>query len=160
MPKIHLTTFIPAPAERVFDLSRNISLHKISMKHHREEAVAGVTSGLINNGETVTWRARHFFKTRTFTSKITEMKPYEKFVDKMVDGDFKSYEHEHYFKRIDNGTIVIDIVHFESPYGFIGKIFNKLVLKKYLERMITERNNVISQYAAGDKWKALKIDEQ
>ena len=40
MPNIHLTTFIAAPVERVFDLSRNIDLHKESMTKHKEEAVA------------------------------------------------------------------------------------------------------------------------
>ncbi len=155
MPKIHLTTFIPAPVERVFDLSRNISLHKISMKHTREEAIAGVTSGLINKGETVTWRAKHFFKTRIFTSRITEMVPPEKFTDKMVVGDFRSFEHEHYFKSADNGTIVIDIINFESPYGILGKLFNSFYLTKYIEKLISQRNNIIAQYATGDKWRAV-----
>ncbi len=155
MPKIHLTTFIPAPVERVFDLSRNISLHKISMMHTREEAIAGVTSGLINKGESVTWKAKHFFKTRIFTSRITEMVSPQKFTDKMTSGDFRSYEHEHYFKSAENGTIVIDIVQFETPYGIIGKLMNKLYLTRYLEKLITRRNKVISQYATDGKWKAV-----
>ena len=54
MPAIQLSTFIKAPVERVFDLSRSIDLHKISTKHSHEEAVAGVTGGLINLNETVT----------------------------------------------------------------------------------------------------------
>ena len=51
MPKIHITTFIAAPVERVFNLSRSITLHKISTKDTGEEAIAGVTSGLINLNE-------------------------------------------------------------------------------------------------------------
>ena len=47
MPLIHLTTFIAAPIERVFDLSRSIDLHKKSMAHTNEQAVAGTTTGLI-----------------------------------------------------------------------------------------------------------------
>jgi ligand-binding SRPBCC domain-containing protein len=155
MPKIHLTTFIPAPVERVFDLSRNVSLHKISMKHTREEAVSGVTSGLINKDESVTWKARHFFKTRFFTSRITEMQLYKSFTDLMVKGDFRSYQHEHHFKPTDNGTIVIDIVSFETPYGWLGKLFNRFYLNRYLERLINQRNDVIRQYATGDKWRAI-----
>jgi hypothetical protein len=63
MPTIHLTTFIEAPVKRVFDLSRNITLHKKSMQNTGETAIAGVTSGLINLNETVTWQAKHLFKT-------------------------------------------------------------------------------------------------
>lgn len=155
MPTIHLTTFIAAPVERVFDLSRNISLHKISMQHTNERAVSGITSGLINKDDTVTWKGRHFFKTRIFTSKIIEMKPYEKFTDKMIRGDFISFHHKHFFKPADNGTIIIDIVSFETPYGLLGKIVNKFFLTAYIEKLIIKRNDVIRQYAVTDKWKAV-----
>jgi hypothetical protein len=152
MPYIHLTTFIAASAEKVFDLSRSINLHKISMRSSNEEAVGGVTSGLIKENETVTWKAKHLFKTRLFTSKVTSMVAPTMFVDEMVKGDFKSFKHQHYFKQIDNGTILIDIVEFESPYGFIGKMVNKLLLKNYVQNLLIKRNNIVKEYAESDKW--------
>ena len=155
MPKIHLTTFIAAPVERVFNLSRSISLHKISTAGTNEEAIAGVTSGLINLNETVTWRARHLFKTRQHTSVISVMEIPVQFVDEMVQGEFKSFRHEHHFKPIDNGTIMIDILDFETPYGTFGKIFNSIYLKKYLEKFLQKRNNVIKDYAETQKWKVI-----
>ena len=155
MPTIHLTTFITAPVERVFDLSRNISLHKISMQHTGEMAIGGVTSGLINLDETVTWKARHLYKSRLFTSKIIEMKPYEKFTDKMINGDFRSFFHEHFFKPANNGTIVIDIIHYETSYGLLGKLVNQIFLNAYIEKLIVHRNKIVAQYAEGEKWRAL-----
>lgn len=155
MSTIHLTTFIAAPAERVFDLSRNISLHKLSMQHTGEEAISGVTSGLIKKDEIVTWKAKHLFKMRYFTSKITEMIPFEKFTDKMIKGDFLSYEHEHFFKPVGNGTIVIDIINYETPYGFLGNLVNQLYLNTYLEKLIMTRNELIKRYAESEKWRAL-----
>lgn len=155
MPVIHLTTFIAAPVERVFDLSRNISLHKISMQQTGEVAVGGITSGLINLDETVTWKGKHLYKTRFFTSKIVEMKPYEKFTDKMIKGDFLSFSHEHFFKSANNGTIVIDIINYETPYGLLGRFLNRVFLHRYLEQLIIQRNKVVAQYAEGEKWRAL-----
>ena len=155
MPKIHITTFVAAPAERVFHLSRSINLHKISTAGTNEEAIAGTTTGLINLNETVTWQARHLFKKRRFTSKITAMNTPADFTDEMVTGDFKSFKHHHYFKPIQNGTIMIDVLFFESPYGVFGRWFNKLYLKRYLEKFLTKRNNVIKEYAESDKWKAV-----
>ncbi|MBL0146045.1 MAG: SRPBCC family protein [Chitinophagaceae bacterium] len=155
MSTIHLTTFIAAPIERVFDLSRSINLHKISTTHTNEEAIAGVTTGLINKTETVTWRAKHLFKTRLYTTIITEMESPVFFVDEMKKGDFKSLKHEHHFKKIDNGTIMIDVLTFESPYGIIGKWFNKIYLKNYLQNFIVLRNAVIKNYAETEKWKAV-----
>ena len=155
MPEIHITSFIKAPVERVFDLSRSINLHQISTTDTNEKAIDGVINGLINKNETVTWQARHFFKTRRFTSKITEMQSPGLFIDEMIKGDFKSYRHEHHFKATDNGTIMIDLVTFESPYGTIGKIANSLFLKSYLEKLWKKRNAVIKDYAETQKWKAI-----
>jgi len=157
MSKIHLTTFIEAPVERVFNLSRNINLHKISAAHTKEEAIAGVTSGLINKYEMVTWQAKHLFKKRQHTSKITAMESPVSFTDEMIKGDFKSFRHDHHFKPTDNGTIMIDIVEFESPYGAAGKFFNIIYLKKYLEKFLIKRNDIIKEYAQTQKWKAILL---
>ncbi|MEO6734442.1 MAG: SRPBCC family protein [Ferruginibacter sp.] len=155
MEKIHLTTVINAPVERVFDLSRSISLHKISTAHTHEQAVAGVTTGLINLNETVTWQAKHLFKVRRFTSKITSMERPLQFTDEMTMGDFKSYKHHHYFKPVDNGSVMIDIVDFESPYGVAGIVANRLFLKNYLQKLLLHRNAVIKEYAETQKWKLI-----
>ncbi len=153
MTKIHLTTFIAAPIDRVFNLSCSIDLHKISTAHTNEEAIDGTTTGLIKLNETVTWQAKHLFKKRIFTSKIVEMETPTFFTDKMVKGDFKSFKHTHHFKAIDNGTIMIDIVLFESPFGFIGKLFNFIYLKNYLSALLTKRNDGIKDFSETDKWK-------
>ena len=157
MSKIHLTTFIAAPIERVFNLSRSITLHKISTAHTNEKAIAGVTSGLINKDETVTWQAKHLFKTRQHTSKITDMQSPDSFTDEMINGDFKNFKHKHHFKQIDNGTIMIDIVDFESPYGSLGKFFNAVYLKKYIEKFLIKRNDIIKHYAETEKWKVILL---
>jgi ligand-binding SRPBCC domain-containing protein len=155
MPKIHLTSFIAAPIERVFDLSRSINLHQISTASTNEKAIDGIMNGLINKNETVTWQAKHLFKTRLFTSKITEMCSPNFFVDEMVKGDFISFHHEHHFKAAENGTIMIDLVNFATPYGIIGKIANSLFLASHIEKLLIKRNSVIKDYAETQKWKAI-----
>jgi ligand-binding SRPBCC domain-containing protein len=155
MTKIHLTTFIAAPIERVFDLSRSIDLHKISTAHTNEEAIAGTTNGLIKLNETVTWQAKHLFKKRKFTSKIISMETPVSFTDEMIKGDFKSFKHEHHFKAIENGSIMIDIILFESPFGFIGKLFNYIYLKRYLSILLIKRNDSIKEFAETEKWKTV-----
>lgn len=155
MAHIHLTTFIKAPAKRVFDLSRSITMHKKTMAHINETAIAGTTHGLIGKDETVTWQAKHFFKIRQFTIAITQMEIPLMFEDEMTRGDFKSFIHQHYFKQVDNGTIMIDVVDFESPYGKLGKVVNTLFLKRYMEKLLVKRNRLIKEYAESEKWKAI-----
>jgi ligand-binding SRPBCC domain-containing protein len=153
MPTIHLTTFVAAPAGRVFDLARSIDLHRKSMAHTGEEAIAGTTNGLIGLNETVTWKARHLRKVRILKSKITAMSPPLSFTDEMVQGDFKSLRHEHHFKQIANGTLLIDLFTFESPYGGLGKLAERLFLTRYLKNLLEARNKMIKDYAESEKWK-------
>lgn len=153
MPVIHLTTFIAAPVERVFDLSRSIDLHKKSMAHTKEQAVSGTTTGLIDINETVTWKAKHLFRTRVLKTKITSINKPFSFTDEMTDGDFASMKHEHHFKQINNGSLLIDIFSFQSPYGRIGKIANRVFLTNYLKKLLEHRNHVIKEYAESEKWK-------
>ena len=155
MPTIHLTTFIAAPVERVFDLCRSIDLHRKSMAHTNEEAVAGTTSGLIELDETVTWKAKHLLKTRVLKSKIVAMNRPLSFTDEMVNGDFKRLRHEHHFKRIDNGTLLIDLFHFDVPYGGLGRLADKLFLTRYMRKLLEHRNQVIKEYAESEKWKSI-----
>ena len=155
MPTIHLTTFIAAPVDRVFDLSRSIDLHKRSMHKRKEQAINGVTFGLINEGETVTWKAKHLYGTRFLKVKVSSMNRPFSFTDESVSGDLRNMKHEHNFRTIDNGTVMIDIFSYDIAYGPIGKLINKMYLVKYLEQLLEERNAMIKEYAEGDKWKFL-----
>jgi ligand-binding SRPBCC domain-containing protein len=155
MPTIHLTTFIAAPVDVVFDLSRHIGLHKESMAKFKEEAVAGTRFGLIEKEDTITWRAKHLFKERLLRVKITELNKPVMFTDEQLEGDFKMMKHEHHFKPCDNGTILIDLFSFESPYGTMGRWFNSLYLTGYIRRLLEHRNNTIKAFAESDKWKKL-----
>lgn len=147
MSIIHLKTIIKADIQTVFDLARDIDLHQKSTSKTKEKAIAGRTSGLIEEGETVTWRAKHLGIYQTLTTKITNMeKPYQ-FTDVMQKGAFKSMKHQHIFKQEGKNTVMIDIFEFESPFGFIGKIFNTIFLKNYMKNFLLERNKLIKTTA-------------
>ena len=147
MAKIELNTIINAPIEVVFDLSRSIDLHLESTKQTGEQAIAGKTSGLIEPGEWVTWRARHFGIRQNLTSKITVFNRPDFFADEMVSGAFKSFRHEHYFIKENGQTLMKDIFSFESPGGILGRLFNWLILKRYMTKLLIERNRVIKAHA-------------
>ena len=84
MPVIHLTTFIAAPIERVFDLSRSIDLHKHSMTKYKEEPVGSIINGLVKKGDEITWRAHHLFKTRILKTRITSFDRPNSFTDELL----------------------------------------------------------------------------
>ena len=155
MPFIHLTTFIAAPAERLFNLSRSIDVHKWSMQRYAEEPVGGLRSGLMKEGDVVTWQAKHLFKERKLKVKITAMQSPHFFCDEQLEGDFKKLKHEHHFKPIENGTIMIDQFWYEVPYGRLGKAFDYLYLHRYMQKLLQQRNSVIQQMAETDGWRKI-----
>lgn len=155
MPVINLKSEIKAAKEVVFDLSRSIDLHKISTEHTKEEAVAGVTSGLIGLNESVTWRAQHFGITQKLTSKVVEFVKPNFFADEMVEGAFKSFRHEHHFTELNGRTEMTDIFEYKSPFGILGGLADSLFLEKYMTNLLLKRNLVIKEFAESGKWKEI-----
>lgn len=152
MPVIKLETIIDAPIERVFDLSRSIDLHAESLSHTNEKAVAGVTKGLINLGETVTWEATHFGIRQRLTSKITIYERPTMFGDTMISGAFKRFDHEHCFEEIDGKTLMRDIFDYDSPFGFLGKLADFLFLETYMKNLLIARNELVKRIAESEDW--------
>ena len=85
--------------------------------------------------------------------KITEMSKPFSFTDEMVEGDFKSMKHEHHFKKTENGTLLIDLFTYMSPYSSFGEIAEKIFLTNYLKKLLEQRNKAIKEYAESEKWK-------
>src|SRR6266508_5536253 len=106
MAIVRVRTEIRAPAERVFDLARDVDLHVASMRRHGEIPVAGVTSGLIGEGEEVRWRARHLGRTFELTARVTAFERPAYFRDVQVSGPFVRFEHEHRFDAVESGTVM------------------------------------------------------
>src|SRR5271155_771457 len=86
MKPIRLQTWIDAPVERCFLLSLSIDLHLASARRTREQAIDGVTTGLIGEGQSVTFRARHLGLWWRHTSRIEVLRPFSYFRDVMTDG--------------------------------------------------------------------------
>jgi len=147
MITITIATPIHAPIQRCFDAARDLDLHVRSFAHTNEVAVAGRTSGLIGAGEEVTWRGRHFGITQHFTSKITAFDEPHYFQDTMQRGAFESFVHDHRFEQSGDVTIMTDHLEFSAPLGILGRIAEVLVLRRYLERLLTSRAAVISTAA-------------
>ncbi|MEP7009389.1 MAG: SRPBCC family protein [Acidobacteriota bacterium] len=145
MPRFEVISQISAPAIRCFDAARDIDLHESSLKHTGERAVGGKTSGLIGLGETVTWRARHLGVVQNLTSRITAFDPPRYFQDRMIQGVFASFVHDHYFEEMDGRTKMRDVIEFRSPLGPLGWLADTLFLRRYLERLITRRAYALRQ---------------
>jgi hypothetical protein len=85
-------TVIGAPIERCFDLARSVEVHLAGNVRCGESTVAtaGIRSGLVELGQRVTWRAKHFAIWHELTSEITSMDRPAHFQDAMIRASFAS----------------------------------------------------------------------
>lgn len=149
METIRLEKWINAPVERCFLLSLSIDLYTATAGKSREEAIAGVTDGLIGEGETVTFRGRHFGLWLRHTSRIETLRPYSHFRDVMVSGPFRSFQHDHHFAAMNDGTRMRDEIRFSIGLWPVGRILARRRLREFL----IERNAVIKRVAESAEWR-------
>ncbi|WP_404451865.1 SRPBCC family protein [Virgibacillus necropolis] len=147
MPIIKHKQFIQAPMEVCFDLTRNVNVHTKTTAKTKEQAVGGVTQGLLKEGDTVTWEATHFGIKQRLTAKVTHMEKPTEFVDIMVKGAFSFFTHTHQFIEEKGGTLMIDTFEYKSPLGPIGVIADKLFLEKYMTAFIITRAKELKRIA-------------
>jgi len=150
LTKIELITEINAPIELCFDLSLNVELHQQSTSKTKEFVLEGRKKGIFEEGEVVTWRAKHFGIWQNLTGKIVKVESPNYFIDEMLKGAFKSLKHLHTFEYKDGVTIMKDVLEYETPYGIFGKMFDKLILTNYMKNFLKERNSFLKKAAESE----------
>jgi ligand-binding SRPBCC domain-containing protein len=147
MPLIRIETYIDAPIDRCFDLALSVDLHRHSVARTHERPVAGVLSGVMRLGDTVTWEAVHFGVRQRLTSRITAYERPYRFTDEMVRGAFRELRHVHEFVPRPPGTLMIDHFAFRAPLGLLGRVVERVVLTRYMEGLLITRNRYLKQLA-------------
>jgi ligand-binding SRPBCC domain-containing protein len=110
--------------------------------------VVGVRqTGLLELGEEVTWEGGHLGVVQRLSSKITVLEPYSFFQDRMIQGAFRFFEHDHLFEPKDGGTTMTDLVRFRAPYGPLGWLAERLLLAGHLRRFLVARGIALKQMA-------------
>jgi ligand-binding SRPBCC domain-containing protein len=142
-----------APVERCFKLSVSIDLHVASAASTGERVVDGVDTGLIGQGQTVTWQGHHFGLRLRHTSRIDAWRPYSYFRDVMVRGAFVRFEHEHFFATMDDGTRMRDEVRFSTRWGALGRVVSKVLVRRHLTMLLLRRNALIKRVAESEEWR-------
>jgi ligand-binding SRPBCC domain-containing protein len=142
-------TQVNAPVELCFKLAVSIDLQKAATGL---KAIDGITSGLIGPGETVTWQGRGSIGKFTHKNLIEVWRPYNYFRVIMVDGPFAAYEHEHHFAPMNDGTRVRSEIRFATAKGLLGRISEKLFLRKRMEKLLKQQNALLKSVAESDQW--------
>ena len=149
MGHIHLETLIHAPAERCFDLMRDVDAHTRSTDTG-ERAVAGRTSGLLEDGDEITWEATHFGVRQRMTVRVTRCDRPDVFEDVQVRGPFAWLHHRHEFSRRGEDTLMTDDFSYGVPLGPLGAVVDRIAIGPHLRRFLMERARALKRMAERD----------
>jgi hypothetical protein len=153
MVSIEQSLQIAAPIQRCFDLARSIEVHLLGTEASGEQAVGGVTTGLIGPNDFVRWRARHFGIRQHLTSKVTAFDSPGYFQDTMIEGVFAFMQHDHFFAALSETTTEMrDRFSFTAPFPLLGPLAERLFLRGYMERFLRHRNQILKQVAESERW--------
>lgn len=144
---LRVETEICAPVEVCFDMARDVGLHCRTAARTQERAVAGVTEGLLELGDEVTFEGVHFGIRQQLSARIVEFDRPNRFADEMTRGAFQSLRHIHEFFPMPMGTRMRDTLEWTAPFGFLGRLADFLFLKSHMRRFLRARNAALKAFA-------------
>jgi ligand-binding SRPBCC domain-containing protein len=80
-----------------------------------------------------------------WVTEITHVNEPCLFVDEQRFGPYRFWHHQHLFRDIDGGVEVQDIVHYALPFGPIGVLTHRLLVKKQLKEIFDFRRRVLQE---------------
>ena len=145
--KLRKTQFLPITLEESWNFFSNPNnLKKITPPNLGLE-ITSETSDKIYEGMIITYNVNPFpFYRTTWVTEITHIDSPNHFIDEQRIGPYKLWHHQHFFKEADNGILMEDLIHYSTPYGYIGKLLNNLYISKNLEYIFSYRFDVLEKF--------------
>ena len=80
-----------------------------------------------------------------WVTEITQVKENSYFIDEQRFGPYSFWHHKHFIKKIDNGVLMDDIIHYKIPFGFLGRILNTIYVQNKLKKIFRYRENKLNE---------------
>ncbi len=80
-----------------------------------------------------------------WVTEITHVKEFAYFVDEQRFGPYSFWHHQHHLLPVEKGVLMRDIVHYKAPFGPLGKIVNRILIKKQLETIFAFRQKTFDK---------------
>jgi ligand-binding SRPBCC domain-containing protein len=97
-------------------------------------------------GLILVYRVRPLFNIpTTWVTEITHVEPPNYFVDEQRSGPYRMWHHEHRFTEVPGGVEVEDLVHYALPFGPLGLIVERLLVRPQLHQIFNYRARVLKE---------------
>jgi len=81
----------------------------------------------------------------TWVTEITHVKEKEYFVDDQRVGPYKLWHHQHFLEPTAEGILMKDIVSYQPPFGYLGNVANKFIIKQKLNEIFSFRTRALDE---------------
>lgn len=78
-------------------------------------------------------------------TEITQVHHQHYFIDEQRSGPYAIWHHQHFFKEIEGGVEMTDIVDYKLPLGILGDIAHAIFVKKQLEQIFAYRHKRVEE---------------
>jgi hypothetical protein len=72
-------------------------------------------------------------------TRITEWQPDSRFVDLQESGPYARWEHTHTFRELGGGVLMTDVVEYDLPFGWLGRLAHGTLVRALLARIFDYR---------------------
>ncbi len=136
--------FLPISLDQAWDFfSSPINLKKITPEYMGFEITSDLGDGKMYPGQIITYVVTPVLGIpMSWATEITHVVDKKYFVDEQRFGPYTFWHHKHWFKTVEGGVEMTDIVNYGLPLGFLGRIANSLFVKSKLEEIFGYREKV------------------
>ena len=148
--KIHTVKyeqFVPVDLATAWDFfSSPKNLAKITPQHMGFQITNKYEVGKMYPGMLITYKVSPLLGIKLdWCTEITHVKDQVYFVDEQRFGPYAMWHHQHHLEAVVGGVMMTDIVDYAIPFGFIGSLANKLLVKKAVIEIFEFRKQKIAE---------------
>lgn len=104
-------------------------------------------NGEIYDNQVIKYKVRPIFNIPAYwETEISGVEKNWKFTDSQVKGPYRKWVHQHIIVPSENGVIMEDILDYELPMGFLGRIAHKLLIEKKIRKIFEFRRNAFKAH--------------
>lgn len=157
---IRVVQNIPAPLQQVWDFfSDPANLHIITPAYMDFRTISRHHGEKIYAGQLIEYKVRPLLGIPLYwMTEITHVRDREYFADEQRRGPYRFWQHQHHFRTIPGGVEMTDIVHYSNPFGFIGGLANRWLVRRQLRRLFEYRFQKVQELFGAREGQTLQID--
>ncbi len=144
---LQTSQFIKSDIKTVWDfMSSPKNLATITPEYMQFQVLSDLGDGKMYQGQIIEYFVRPILGIKLhWVTEITHVQENDFFVDEQRFGPYKFWHHKHFIKEVNGGVEMNDLVHYQLPFGLIGKLGNEILVKKQLQQVFDYRFKVVEK---------------